>query len=406
MWRYARALRPASAGLAVAVTGDRWKRHRQVVVLKCDSQEEELRAAAFKRLQGTSLTKSSEFTKPPILEPEGLVGLYFSAEWCPPCRKFTPLLAECYRELKAAGKHFEVVFVSSDKDEASFAKYLAKMPWLAVPFSEDELRKKLNETFKVQGIPTLVLLKADGSLLTCSGREAVMYGTEFYPWGPEEMRRGESKKEGEAQEALLRALSAERDSVVLQQLRGGPEMKRLRGSPGTSVDHDVPTATVDSKSFATLGAPKSLVTSGVLYYEVEVMSTDGIAQVGFASHAFETWNGDSGSGIGDDDNSWGVDGVRKVLWTKGETQPWDCVWSVGDVIGLAVNVELGKVAVSKNGSWQGIVFESGAIKEGVCPAFTLHDHKVRYNLDGASHGPFRFEKPPATIWAEKACVRS
>ena len=46
-----------------------------------------------------------------------VVGLYFSAHWCPPCRGFTPLLATCYAALKSAGKPFEIVFLSSDKDQ-------------------------------------------------------------------------------------------------------------------------------------------------------------------------------------------------------------------------------------------------------------------------------------------------
>lgn len=46
--------------------------------------------------------------------------LYFSAHWCPPCRRFTPELAASYNKLKAAGKNVEVVFVSSDRDEAGF----------------------------------------------------------------------------------------------------------------------------------------------------------------------------------------------------------------------------------------------------------------------------------------------
>ncbi len=32
--------------------------------------------------------------------------------------------------------------------------------------------------------------------------------------------------------------------------------------------------------------------------------------------------------------------------------PWPCSWAVGDVIGLAANLDLGKIAVSKNGSWE------------------------------------------------------
>jgi len=51
-------------------------------------------------------------------------------------------------ELKDAGKNFEAVFVSADKDEDAFKEYMAEMPWLAVPFSERDLCKDLN---KVRG---------------------------------------------------------------------------------------------------------------------------------------------------------------------------------------------------------------------------------------------------------------
>merc|ERR1711939_561034 len=41
----------------------------------------------------------------------GLVCLYFSAHWCPPCHRFTPEFSKFYREAKAAEPNFEVVFV-------------------------------------------------------------------------------------------------------------------------------------------------------------------------------------------------------------------------------------------------------------------------------------------------------
>ena len=57
-----------------------------------------------------------------------VVGLYFSAHWCGPCRGFTPELVKVHKEVAAAGKSFEVVFVSSDEDQDAFDEYFGDMP--------------------------------------------------------------------------------------------------------------------------------------------------------------------------------------------------------------------------------------------------------------------------------------
>ena len=41
-----------------------------------------------------------------------VTGLYFSAHWCPPCRRFTPQLVDFYNSKKGTPEEFEVVFVS------------------------------------------------------------------------------------------------------------------------------------------------------------------------------------------------------------------------------------------------------------------------------------------------------
>ena len=68
-----------------------------------------------------------------------VVGVYFSAHWCPPCRSFTPNLVKFYNSVKAGpnASKFDIVFVSMDRDQKSFDGYFGEMPWLAVEYDSD-----------------------------------------------------------------------------------------------------------------------------------------------------------------------------------------------------------------------------------------------------------------------------
>jgi len=113
------------------------------------------------------------------------VCLYFSAHWCGPCRMFTPSFAKFYRE-NAEKKDFEVIFVSSDNDEASFAEYLGEMPWKAIAFENAKGRENLGRHFEVQGIPNMVVLDSNLNVITNKGvmcLRADETGADF-PWYP------------------------------------------------------------------------------------------------------------------------------------------------------------------------------------------------------------------------------
>lgn len=111
-------------------------------------------------------------------------GMYFSAHWCNPCKKFTPQLIETYNKLQAEGKPFEVIFCSMDTDPAEYAEYYGTMPWCTIGF-ECPVLKKLKEQMGVEGIPYFVLFDAEGNLITADGRSAVeSQGAEGYPWMP------------------------------------------------------------------------------------------------------------------------------------------------------------------------------------------------------------------------------
>ncbi|CAF2642610.1 unnamed protein product [Rotaria sp. Silwood2] len=139
-------------------------------------------ATKFSDLLGDSLLaakadgESEAYRQVPTSELENkVVGIYFSAHWCGPCRNFTPKLVECYTKVQSElHDRFEIVFVSSDKDEESFKEYFQTMPWKAIPFSDQARARKLGEKFNVDGIPALIVLLPNGAILTCDGREDIV----------------------------------------------------------------------------------------------------------------------------------------------------------------------------------------------------------------------------------------
>lgn len=111
-----------------------------------------------KKLTDTTRVKDAEY-----------FALYFSAHWCPPCRKFTPKLVAFYNEMKTKHDNFDIIFLSSDKTEKAMENYMleAKMPWPAIDFRDVKKMKKLQK-YAGNGIPNLVLIDAQGTVISAS----------------------------------------------------------------------------------------------------------------------------------------------------------------------------------------------------------------------------------------------
>lgn len=115
-----------------------------------------------------------------------IIGLYFSANWYPPCWNFNQVLVGIYEQLKSSGSNFEIVYISSDEDADAFNIYHACMPWLAIPFSDLDTKKALNRRFDIEGIPSLVILQPNDNKDEATLRDGVeliyRYGVEAFPF--------------------------------------------------------------------------------------------------------------------------------------------------------------------------------------------------------------------------------
>jgi len=88
-----------------------------------------------------------------------VVMLNFWASWCGPCRQEMPLMNDIYEEFKDLG--FTILAVNVDEDSADADRFLSKVP-VDFPVLYDN-KSKVSEMYKVDAMPTTVLIDRDGN---------------------------------------------------------------------------------------------------------------------------------------------------------------------------------------------------------------------------------------------------
>lgn len=121
--------------------------------------------AKIMKMIGDNLVDSDgkKFETSKVLEGRKQVLLYFTASWCPPCRRFTPELVK-FANLNKEAKDFVIIMVGSDNSAKAQDDYMkkAKMPFFAVPYGAEGV-KKIKQAYAGRGIPNLVILDQKGN---------------------------------------------------------------------------------------------------------------------------------------------------------------------------------------------------------------------------------------------------
>jgi thiol-disulfide isomerase/thioredoxin len=97
---------------------------------------------------------------------------YYTASWCPPCQAFTPSLVNFYNANKKDNDNFELVLITSDRDENAMEGYAKdkKMPWPQLKHSKAKsFKSKFNHG--VSGIPSVIVCDLEGNIVSRNGRD-------------------------------------------------------------------------------------------------------------------------------------------------------------------------------------------------------------------------------------------
>ena len=108
---------------------------------------------------------------------DGMLILYFCAEWCNACKsdsttsgvntsdsKATEVLTQLYERKEEIAKSancndIEIIQISADDNEMQFINFYSRSPWLAIPFEESIRIKNNIDRFNVAKIPHVAIVK-------------------------------------------------------------------------------------------------------------------------------------------------------------------------------------------------------------------------------------------------------
>ena len=154
--------------------------------------------SSFIETVGDQINSKSQIIDVEKLERGRIFCIYFAASYCGFCRNFTPFLTEFYNQVNKNSdkgdilknvykRELEIFYVGLDQTSHAYYEFYNQTPFLHVPFDDPRI-EKLKARYDIKQIPTLVVLRPSGELITKEGKNQVLMRD--YPFAWEEWLKG------------------------------------------------------------------------------------------------------------------------------------------------------------------------------------------------------------------------
>ncbi|KAK1442642.1 hypothetical protein BgAZ_301600 [Babesia gibsoni] len=97
-------------------------------------------------------------------------------------RDFTKTLEQIQEAARASGRKFQVVYVNVDQKQVDGVDHFKNMPWYAIPFGDKKRISHLCQLYDITGIPSVVLVNSDGSVINDRALYLMAHKPNDFPW--------------------------------------------------------------------------------------------------------------------------------------------------------------------------------------------------------------------------------
>ena len=84
-------------------------------------------------------------------------------------------MLEFYQAVNSKEKRFEIIYIPFEETKVQYDEFISTMPWLCLPYKDPKI-KQIQDFFKINIVPTLILINPEGKVAIPNARFMIEEG--------------------------------------------------------------------------------------------------------------------------------------------------------------------------------------------------------------------------------------